>query len=267
MPSALRLAEPATTQAVAPRLGPRVRCGRLPRLSQHLRSRARSRARAAARARFSIRGKSASRIASISRPVRYWYSVVAVDRNGVETSELRAARRRRRSCVVSRDEAVERRWIADGTRLRIGDEVDGCRTIRSAPTTSAATCSRGSCTARACRCSSASSRRCCSSCFGVALRQRRRVSRAAASITVLMRFADFVVALPFLLFMILFKIAFGIGPGESGVFPMLVALVRAVAGRRRRGSCAARSCRSGTRATSARRACSARARAISCCGT
>jgi oligopeptide transport system permease protein len=42
---------------------------------------------------------------------------------------------------------------------------------------------------------------------------------------VLMRLADFVVALPFLLFMILFKIAFGIGPGESGVFPMLVALV------------------------------------------
>jgi oligopeptide transport system permease protein len=41
----------------------------------------------------------------------------------------------------------------------------------------------------------------------------------------MMRFADFVVALPFLLFMILFKIAFGIGPGESGVFPMLVALV------------------------------------------
>jgi oligopeptide transport system permease protein len=33
------------------------------------------------------------------------------------------------------------------------------------------------------------------------------------------------VALPFLLFMILFKIAFGIGPGESGVFPMLVAMI------------------------------------------
>ena len=42
---------------------------------------------------------------------------------------------------------------------------------------------------------------------------------------ILMRLADFVVALPFLLFMILFKIAFGIGPGESGVIPMLVALV------------------------------------------
>jgi len=41
----------------------------------------------------------------------------------------------------------------------------------------------------------------------------------------MMRFADFVVALPFLLFMILFKIAFGIGPGESGIFPMLVAMV------------------------------------------
>jgi oligopeptide transport system permease protein len=41
----------------------------------------------------------------------------------------------------------------------------------------------------------------------------------------MMRFADFVVALPFLLFMILFKIAFGIGPGESGVLPMLLAMV------------------------------------------
>jgi len=42
---------------------------------------------------------------------------------------------------------------------------------------------------------------------------------------VLMRFADFVVALPFLLFMILFQVVFGIGPGESGIVPMLVALV------------------------------------------
>ena len=43
--------------------------------------------------------------------------------------------------------------------------------------------------------------------------------------SLLMRFADFVVALPFLLFMILFKIAFGIGPGESGILPLLIALV------------------------------------------
>jgi len=41
----------------------------------------------------------------------------------------------------------------------------------------------------------------------------------------MMRFADFVVALPFLLFMILFKVAFGIGPGESGILPMVIALV------------------------------------------
>jgi len=42
---------------------------------------------------------------------------------------------------------------------------------------------------------------------------------------VMMRVADFVIALPFLLFMILFRISFGIGPGESGIFPMLLALV------------------------------------------
>jgi len=43
--------------------------------------------------------------------------------------------------------------------------------------------------------------------------------------SLLMRFADFVVALPMLLFMILLRIAFGIGPGESGVLPMVIALV------------------------------------------
>jgi len=41
----------------------------------------------------------------------------------------------------------------------------------------------------------------------------------------MMRIADFVIALPFLLFMILFRIAFGIGPGESGILPMLLALI------------------------------------------
>ncbi len=41
----------------------------------------------------------------------------------------------------------------------------------------------------------------------------------------MMRAADFVVALPFLLFMIIFKVAFGIGPGESGILPMIVAFV------------------------------------------
>ena len=41
----------------------------------------------------------------------------------------------------------------------------------------------------------------------------------------LMRFTDLVIALPFLLFMILFRIAFGVGAGESGVFPLIVALI------------------------------------------
>jgi len=42
---------------------------------------------------------------------------------------------------------------------------------------------------------------------------------------ILMRFAEFVIALPFLLFMILIRIAFGIGSGESGIVPLLVALM------------------------------------------
>ena len=41
----------------------------------------------------------------------------------------------------------------------------------------------------------------------------------------MMRFADFVVALPFLLFMIVFQIAFGVQAGESGIVPMLIAMV------------------------------------------
>jgi oligopeptide transport system permease protein len=40
-----------------------------------------------------------------------------------------------------------------------------------------------------------------------------------------MRITDFVLALPFLLFMILFKVVFGAGPGESGIGPMMVAMV------------------------------------------
>ncbi len=41
----------------------------------------------------------------------------------------------------------------------------------------------------------------------------------------MMRFADFVIALPFLLFMILLRVAFGIGAGESGVTALIVAMV------------------------------------------
>lgn len=41
----------------------------------------------------------------------------------------------------------------------------------------------------------------------------------------LMRFADFVVALPFLLFMILFRILFNVRPGDNSILPMMVAMV------------------------------------------
>jgi oligopeptide transport system permease protein len=43
--------------------------------------------------------------------------------------------------------------------------------------------------------------------------------------TLMMAFADFVIALPFLLFVILLRIAFGIGPGNSGITALLVALL------------------------------------------
>ena len=42
---------------------------------------------------------------------------------------------------------------------------------------------------------------------------------------VMMRFADFIVALPFLLFMILFRVASGVEAGESGITAILVAMV------------------------------------------
>jgi oligopeptide transport system permease protein len=41
----------------------------------------------------------------------------------------------------------------------------------------------------------------------------------------IMRVTDFVLALPFLLFMILFRVVLGVQPGESGITPLLVALV------------------------------------------
>ncbi len=41
----------------------------------------------------------------------------------------------------------------------------------------------------------------------------------------IMRFADFVVALPFLLFMILLRILFNVESGDSGIYPMMVAML------------------------------------------
>jgi len=155
-------------------------------------------------------------------PTRYWYSVVALDANLVEHSEyatlaVDAVR------AASAEEAVARGWAQDAAALTVGDTI----TLPFHP-------------------------------LGTDYLGRDMLARLAYGARVslfigvvapvlfvligivygsvagfvggridqlLMRFAEFVIALPFLLFMILFKIAFGIGPGESGVFPMLVALV------------------------------------------
>ena len=155
-------------------------------------------------------------------PVRYWYSVIARDATGAEAGEY-ATLAVDTTRVISAAEAETLGWIDDAGAVAIGDEI----VLPYHP-------------------------------FGTDYLGRDMLSRlmygarvslfigvvapllfvvvgivygsAAGFIggrtdQVLMRFADFVVALPFLLFMILFKIAFGIGPGESGIFPMLVALV------------------------------------------
>ncbi len=155
-------------------------------------------------------------------PVRYWYSVVPLDATGAEAGEY-ATLAVDTTRVISAAEAETLGWIEDAGAVAVGDEV----VLPYHP-------------------------------FGTDYLGRDMLSRlmygARVSLFIgvvapllfvvvgivygsaagfiggrvdqlLMRFADFVVALPFLLFMILFKIAFGIGPGESGIFPMLVALV------------------------------------------
>ncbi|MCB1670509.1 MAG: ABC transporter permease [Gammaproteobacteria bacterium] len=156
------------------------------------------------------------------RPGIYYYSVVALDPDGqiidsFETIEVQVQR------VTTREEAVQRGLIASDSELGIGDRIlldlhplgtdylgrdmlarlmAGARVSLfigiGAPLLFVL--------------------------FGMAYGSMAGFLGGRVD-SAMMRFADFVVALPFLLFMILFKIAFGIGPGESGVFPMLVALV------------------------------------------
>lgn len=156
------------------------------------------------------------------RPQRYWYAVVALDREGRESSastSLAVAPVR----AISAEDAVARGWVSQTAGVAIGTTIP-------LPYHPLGTDYLGrDMLAR--------------------LMQGARVSlfigvvapllyvfvgivygstagfMGGAVDQVLMRAADFVVALPFLLFMILFKIAFGVGPGQSGVVPMLVALV------------------------------------------
>jgi oligopeptide transport system permease protein len=155
-------------------------------------------------------------------PRSYWYSVVALDENGEETPGYAMLPVEPRRVVSARD-AQAYGWIEDAAAVKVGDEI-------ALPFHPLGTDYLGrDMLAR--------------------LMYGARVSLFIGVVApllyvfigiaygsfagflggrldqVLMRFADFVVALPFLLFMILFRIAFGVGPGESGILPMLVALV------------------------------------------
>jgi oligopeptide transport system permease protein len=155
-------------------------------------------------------------------PVRYWYTVVAVDRNGIESAEY-AELVVEPALAVSAVEAVDRGWLADAVEVRVGDEIVVPYHPLGTDYLGRDMLSRLMHGARV------------SLFIGVVapllfvvfgLLYGSAAGFAGGRVdSVLMRFADFVMALPFLLFMILFAIAFGVGPGESGIFPMLVALV------------------------------------------
>ena len=156
------------------------------------------------------------------RPGRYWYSVVVLDDAGQEadpytTLSVDVAR------VTSAQEAEVLGWVEDAGTLELGDELELPYHPLGTDYLGRDMVARLMYGARV-------------SLFigivapllfvlaGIAYGSAAgfiggRVDQA------LMRFADFVVALPFLLFMILFQIVFGIGPGESGILPILVALV------------------------------------------
>ncbi|MCZ6616763.1 MAG: ABC transporter permease [Gammaproteobacteria bacterium] len=159
-------------------------------------------------------------------PGRYYYSVLGVDESGeevgyLETLEVDVFR------VITLEEATLRGWVDDTANLQIGDAVTlglhplgtdylGRDMLARLMYGARVSLFIGICAPFI------------YVLFGV------MYGSAAGFVggrfdQILMRFADFVVALPFLLFMILFKIVFDIGPGEIGIIaaslPMLTALV------------------------------------------
>jgi len=155
------------------------------------------------------------------KPRRYWYSIVVLDANGerAEYASLSVDVVR----AVSVDEALSRGWVTNASALTVGESITLPFHPLGTDYLGRDLLARLIYGARV------------SLFIGVvAPLLFVLIGIAYGSIAgfvggrvdqLLMRFAEFVIALPFLLFMILFKIAFGIGPGESGVVPMLVALV------------------------------------------
>ena len=156
------------------------------------------------------------------KPQEYFYSVVPLDRNGKEapvyaTLSVRAIR------VITADEAVERGLAATASELAIGDEVMLRLHLLGTDYLGRDMLARLMHGARV------------SLFIGivapfffvlVGILYGSAAGFAGGRVDqILMRFADFVVALPFLLFMILFRILFKIEGGDSGIAPMLIAMV------------------------------------------
>ena len=155
-------------------------------------------------------------------PRAYWYSVVALDANGEEFSES-ATIRVDPILTTTVDYALEQGWIDADAQLQPGDQVKMQLHVLGTDYLGRDMLARLMKGAQV------------SLFIGIVAPFLYIVTGVlygafsgfigGRTDDVMMRFADFVIALPFLLFMILFKLMFGIGPGESGILPMVVALV------------------------------------------
>ena len=153
-------------------------------------------------------------------PRRYFYTIVALDQSGATVSQETLETRLQR--VITVDEAAERGLLGEttpavGDTVRLGLHPLGTDYLGRDMLARLMHGARVSLFIGICA-------PVLFMLFGVAYGSAAGFL-AGAYDQVLMRFADFVVALPFLLFMILFKILFGVGAGESGIMPMLLAMV------------------------------------------